>query len=89
MYTFVPKEGIIIDSCKWPCGCWELNSGPLEELLTAEPSLHRTIPPYIFVLRFYYKLGAGWAVVAHAFNNSTWEAEAGRFLSSRPAWSTE
>jgi hypothetical protein len=28
-------------------------------------------------------------VVAHAFNSSTWEAEAGRFLSSRPAWSTE
>jgi hypothetical protein len=28
-------------------------------------------------------------VVAHAFNPSTWEAEAGRFLSSRPAWSTE
>jgi hypothetical protein len=24
--------------------------------------------------------------VAHAFNPSTWEAEAGRFLSSRPAW---
>jgi hypothetical protein len=31
----------------------------------------------------------GWAVVAHAFNPSTREAEAGRFLSSRPAWSTE
>jgi hypothetical protein len=26
-------------------------------------------------------------VVAHAFNPSTWEAEPGRFLSSRPAWS--
>ena len=25
----------------------------------------------------------------HAFNPSTWEAEAGRFLSSRPAQSTE
>jgi hypothetical protein len=25
-----------------------------------------------------------WAVVAHAFNPSTWEAEAGGFLSSRP-----
>jgi hypothetical protein len=30
-----------------------------------------------------------WAVVAHAFNPSTWEAEAGGSLSSRPAWSTE
>jgi hypothetical protein len=29
------------------------------------------------------------AVVVHAFNPSTWEAEAGEFLSSRPAWSTE
>jgi major histocompatibility complex class I len=31
----------------------------------------------------------GWAMVAHAFNPSNWEAEAGRFLSSRPAWSTQ
>jgi hypothetical protein len=29
------------------------------------------------------------ALVAHAFNPSTQEAEAGGFLSSRPAWSTE
>jgi major histocompatibility complex class I len=28
-------------------------------------------------------------VVAHTFNPSTWETEAGRFLNSRPAWSTE
>jgi hypothetical protein len=28
-------------------------------------------------------------VVAHAFNPSTWEAEAGGFLSLRPAWSIE
>ena len=27
-------------------------------------------------------------VVAHAFSPSTWEAEAGEFLSLRPAWST-
>jgi hypothetical protein len=36
------------------------------------------------LLRFFKKPG----VVAHAFNPSTWEAEAGGFLSSRPAWST-
>jgi hypothetical protein len=30
-----------------------------------------------------------WAVVAHAFNPSTWEAEAGGYLSLRPVWSTE
>jgi hypothetical protein len=29
------------------------------------------------------------AVVVHTFNPSAWEAEAGRFLSLRPAWSTE
>jgi len=32
----------ITDGCEPPCGCWELNLGPLEEqsvLLTAEPSL--------------------------------------------------
>ena len=29
------------------------------------------------------------AVAAHAFNPSTWKAEAEGFLSSRPAWSTE
>jgi hypothetical protein len=29
------------------------------------------------------------AVVVHAFNSRTWEAEAGGFLSSRPAWSTK
>jgi hypothetical protein len=28
-------------------------------------------------------------MVAHAFNSSIWEAEAGEFLSSRTAWSTE
>jgi hypothetical protein len=27
-------------------------------------------------------------MVAHTFNSSTWEAEAGVSLSSRPAWST-
>ena len=34
---------LITDGCEPPCGCWELNLGPLEEqsvLLTSEPSLH-------------------------------------------------
>ena len=37
------------DGCELPCGCWELNSGPLEEqsvLLTAEPLLQ---PPKCFL----------------------------------------
>jgi hypothetical protein len=37
------------------------------------------------VLKLFLVLG----VVVHAFNPSTWEAEAGGFLSSRPAWSTK
>ena len=28
-------------------------------------------------------------MVVHTFNPSSWEAEAGGFLSSRPAWSTK
>jgi hypothetical protein len=39
------------------------------------------LPPYMCLSRQ--------AVVAHAFNPSTREAEAGRFLSLRPAWSTK
>jgi hypothetical protein len=35
------------------------------------------------------KKWASWAVVALAFDPSTWEAEAGGFPSSRPAWSTK
>jgi hypothetical protein len=38
---------------------------------------------------FHLKGAALPGVVAHAFNPSTWEAEAGGFLSSRPAWFTE
>ena len=33
------EEDLIIDGCETPCGCWELNSEPLEEqpvLLTSE-----------------------------------------------------
>jgi hypothetical protein len=39
----------------------------------------------LFYNNYYY----GRAVVAHAFNASTWEAEAGGSMSSRPAWTTE
>ena len=33
-------------------------------------------------------INRSWVVVAHAFNPSTCEAEAGRFLSARTAWCT-
>jgi hypothetical protein len=34
---------LIMGGCEPPCGCWDLNSGPLEEqsvLLPTEPSHH-------------------------------------------------
>jgi hypothetical protein len=37
----------ITDGCEPPCGCWDLNSGPLEEqsvLLTTESSLQPLVP---------------------------------------------
>jgi hypothetical protein len=45
-----------------------------------------TVHSHIFKKK---KKKCSWAVLAHAFNPSTWEAEAGGFVSSRPAWSTE
>jgi hypothetical protein len=46
-----PEEGVGFhyNVCEPPCGCWELNSGPLEEqsaLLTAEPSLQSSLQPF-------------------------------------------
>jgi len=38
---------LFIDGCEPPYGCWDLNSGPLEEqsaLLTTEPSLQPVAP---------------------------------------------
>jgi hypothetical protein len=26
-----PEEDLVVDGCEPPCGCWDLNSGPLEE----------------------------------------------------------
>jgi hypothetical protein len=42
----------------------------------------------VFCFVLFLNQFASWAVVAQAFNPSTWEAEAGRFLNSRPAWFT-
>ena len=66
-----PKRTLdpITDGCGPPCGCRELNSGPLEEqsvLVTAEPSLQ---PKNEFLkITLNHK-------EAQAFNPSTWEAE--------------
>jgi hypothetical protein len=49
---------------------------------------------FFFSVRFWKKIPLQESkgkpgMVAHAFNPSTREAEAGGFLSSRPAWSTK
>jgi hypothetical protein len=47
---------------------------------------------YIYTMEYYSAIKNNefrGTVVAHTFNPSTWEAEARRFLSSRPAWSIE
>jgi hypothetical protein len=96
---------LISDGCEPPCGCWELNSGPLEKqpvLLTSDPSLqpldshkYKLCPffcPLMVALPHYelpLKTSSEPGIVVHAFNPSIREAEAGRFLSLRPAWSTK
>jgi hypothetical protein len=58
--------------------------------------LNKNIAVYAYIFEFlvtmkwlHIKRKRCQAVVVHAFNPSTSEAETGRFLSSRPAWSTE
>jgi hypothetical protein len=52
--------------------------------------IHKTfIIVFINIYDLPLKRGVRPGVVVHAFNPSTREAEAGGFLSSRPAWSTE
>jgi hypothetical protein len=49
--------------------------------------VYATSPSFMWVLGIRIQVLPG--VVAHAFDPSTWEAEAGGFLSSRPVWFTE
>ena len=49
---------LFTDGCEPPCGCWELNSGPLEEqamLLTTEPSLQPLLQHLVLISRLTYK----------------------------------
>jgi hypothetical protein len=56
------KSDSITDNCELPCGCWELNSGPLEEQPSISP------PDFFFKKRFRTQsergpeqAGAGWS----------------------------
>jgi major histocompatibility complex class I len=72
--------------------CVVQDLGPLLIRAAAElPTPHSTgtfSSTFFFVFPFIKKI-IQLGVVAHTFNPSTGEAEAGRFLSSRSPWSTE
>jgi hypothetical protein len=66
----------ITDGFEPPCGCWELNSGPLEEqsvLLTTQPSL---LPPTRFSLKVLPPLST--ALWGLAFNHKNLSRKANR-----------
>ena len=51
-HTRRDQSDLITDGCEPPCGCWQLNSGRLEEqsvLLTAEPSLQPLLLFFVLV----------------------------------------
>jgi hypothetical protein len=55
---------LVTDGCEPPCGCWELNSGPLEEesvLLTTKPSLQ----PLFFSWDRVSLCSSGWPGTEH------------------------
>jgi hypothetical protein len=57
----------ITNGCEPPCGCWELNSGPLEEqsvFLIAEPSLQAYL--FLFEARFHCVSLAGYPRACYA-----------------------
>ena len=70
-----------VSNCPWPNWFMLANSVHLPSF---ELQTHTTTPCPVFKIN-----SEEMGVVEHAFNPSTWEAEAGGFLSSKPAWSTE
>ena len=65
------------------------NQGLSQEIIREPRSTHSVRKCEMVLDLQRSKTGAKLGVVVHSFNPSTWEAEAGGFLSSRPAWSTE
>jgi hypothetical protein len=81
-------------SCRTGKPLWGLLSQKWWFLLCQRTEPERSLSPMAkysdvtaYTLRYIYWTQPG--MVAHAFNPSTREAEAGGFLSSRPAWSTK
>jgi hypothetical protein len=63
--------------------------GSLKLSVTPVPRGLHTNAHKIKLNELFIKESFSQVAVVHAFNPSTWEAETGRFLSSRPAWSTK
>jgi hypothetical protein len=70
--------------------CVRIKREPVRKVLAGPYSEVRTGTSDLLWRRLEFGLNfRGPGVVVQAFNPSTWEAEAGGFLSSRPAWSTK
>jgi hypothetical protein len=80
---FQPQRGHDPQVCSG--GSSQLGSRPLAHLCIGDNTDSKTPSFLTWHLKQVLKPG----VVVHAFNPSTREAEAGGFLSSRPAWSTK
>jgi hypothetical protein len=75
------------ESSLWPVLCIFIQF--LKIVLDRRINLVASTPSQNLVSFCFSKCNTEPGVVVHAFNPSTWEAEAGGFLSSRPAWSTK
>jgi hypothetical protein len=58
-------------------------------LLVSQYHTDGTVEPRLFQISLSSLKNMSWVVVVHAFNASTWEAEANESWNSKPAWSTE
>jgi hypothetical protein len=70
------------------CEIWLTHSNDLAKLFV-EITVKSNKGDMKWLLKISSPVGQRWHMVTNAFNLSTWEAEAGRFLSWRPAWSTD
>jgi hypothetical protein len=82
--VFRAVASFLLYSCHFSYGHWQSTDHSLVTLAKNVSALILRIS-----LKINEKVIICQAEVAHAFNPSTREAEAGGVLSSRPAWSTE
>ena len=76
---------------------WQAEVGKLNTIALVEKpgSILEPLPVWLrhpvasITFKILLKSLQGWVMETLAFNTTTWEAEAGRFLSLRSGWSTE